>query len=142
MSISISLLCGLVTGFLLFLITTIEKSDKNAFLRFFKYAFRNPYLGMNAEQIKYVENEVGGVNWRHTFKDIWKSITYYKDGACCVRCGTIRGIALEFSDTAYHYDGDDPSKDPNRPSLFCRPCALEDREQWEEMWREYWRGCY
>ena len=72
-------------------------------------------------------------------EDLYKRIE--KKGECehCKR----KGIKLNwvYSNTAYHWDKDTSTEDPNRPHYYCEECALEDAEYWEERWREYYSGC-
>lgn len=72
----------------------------------------------------------------------------------CYGCGTVEGVALESSRTAYPFDGKplyltdvlkDPrlltaSRDPNKPVWLCRPCAEEHHAFWDEQWADYRRG--
>lgn len=58
----------------------------------------------------------------------------------CAHCGSIDGVELESSRTAYPFEGQIGSEaDPNKPVLLCRPCAVEHHKRWDEMWDE-WRN--
>lgn len=57
----------------------------------------------------------------------------------CERCEETKGVKIEDSRTAYHWDG--KGDDPNRPLLLCRSCANEHHAHWDERWDEYYSGC-
>lgn len=59
-------------------------------------------------------------------------------GLICERCGATEGVAMESSRTARVWDG--KGEDPNGDVAFCRPCAKEHHEEWDERWKEYYSG--
>jgi hypothetical protein len=56
----------------------------------------------------------------------------------CEHCGSIWGVKLEPSYTAYYWDG--VGEDPNREVMLCRACAEYHRDYWQERWDEYYAG--
>jgi hypothetical protein len=56
----------------------------------------------------------------------------------CCNCGATDGVETESSRTMYVYNGEpgDPD-DPNRDRPYCRACAKQHHEYWNDLWAEY-----
>ena len=68
----------------------------------------------------------------------WTDAVDYARGELCARCGSREGVKLEGARTAYCETEENP--DPNADIPFCRPCAEEHHDHWDEMWAEYNSG--
>jgi len=78
--------------------------------------------------------------WQHLRWDVWPWLSYVVfDG--CERCGSWWKVKWEPGRTAYHFTGTPNSPDdPNRCRRFCRPCAAEYHEHWDDMWSQVYAG--
>lgn len=56
----------------------------------------------------------------------------------CANCGSQEEIRLENARTLYTQKEGEP--DPNAPIPFCRPCAQEHHDHWDELWDSYHSG--
>lgn len=77
-------------------------------------------------------------NLRDLFVDLWTDALDYGNGEMCSRCGSREGVEWEPARTAYEPTEKDP--DPNADIPYCRPCAGEHHEHWDDMWAEYNAG--
>lgn len=82
---------------------------------------------------------LGHLPWRSRWKVRWSRFRHHTlprlkhdlFGAC-LGCGAWRGVELECSRTAYHWDG--KGRNPNAPIRLCRTCAADHHSYWDEMW--------
>jgi hypothetical protein len=70
--------------------------------------------------------------------ELWTDALDYGKGEMCARCGSREGVEMESARTAYEPTEKDP--DPNADIPYCRSCAEEHHEHWDEMWAEYYAG--
>jgi hypothetical protein len=68
----------------------------------------------------------------------WRAVTIWRQKPICQNCGTLWGLKLADSCTAYPWDG--KGRDPNAPVLLCPRCSEDHYEHWHEMWSEYYAG--
>ena len=77
-------------------------------------------------------------NLRGLLVELWKDALDYGRGEMCAHCGSREQVTLEDARTQYCETEENP--DPNADIPYCRSCAEEHHEHWDEMWDEYNAG--
>lgn len=67
---------------------------------------------------------------------VWEEAVVCGRGEACNHCGSREGVAFEDSRTCYSPTEENPF--PNASIPFCRECAVEHHEYWDDMWAEYY----
>lgn len=97
-------------------------------------------LDLALEDVRQIEIEDIFAEREAGFEEVRKEMLRRRDAGICENCETAEGTKLRPARTSYHYEGDDPDKDPNRDWMGCDVCDEQDREYWDEMWAEYYSG--